>query len=172
MIAPDYARLMARYNAWQNGSVYGAAATLPDVERRRDRGAFFGSIHETLNHILWGDQMWLNRFAGTPRPVPQGVQQSRGYYARWDDLVREREAFDRVILDWAENLDAGWLESEMKWYSSAANREMTSPHWKLVVHLFNHQTHHRGQVHAMLTQAGAAPDDTDIPFLPADGEAR
>ena len=69
MILSEYVRLMARYNSWQNGSLYRAADALSDAARREDRGAFFGSIHGTLSHILWGDRMWMNRFAGTERPV-------------------------------------------------------------------------------------------------------
>ncbi|MBT4428135.1 MAG: damage-inducible protein DinB, partial [Rhodospirillaceae bacterium] len=64
MISPDYVRTMATYNRWQNGSLYDAANTLSDDERKQARGAFFGSIHATLNHILWGDQIWMSRFTG------------------------------------------------------------------------------------------------------------
>src|SRR5690606_4695511 len=66
MITPEYARLFARYNCWQNKSLYDAASALSDDERKAKRGAFFGSIHATLNHLLWGDQIWMSRLAGTP----------------------------------------------------------------------------------------------------------
>ena len=66
MILPDFAQTMARYNRWQNGSLIAAAAGLSDAERRRDRGAFFGSIFATLAHLYWADTMWLHRFTGTP----------------------------------------------------------------------------------------------------------
>ena len=62
MIAPAYCQLMARYNRWMNERLYALCAGLDDDERKRDRGAFFGSIHGTLNHLLWGDRMWLGRF--------------------------------------------------------------------------------------------------------------
>src|SRR4029450_9880640 len=68
MIDAAYVQRMARYNRWQNESLYGAAGTLSDAERRRARGAFFGSIHATLNHVLWGDRIWMSRLAGTAKP--------------------------------------------------------------------------------------------------------
>ena len=76
MISPAYVRLMAAYTTWQNESIYGAADGLSDAERRIDRGAFFGSIHATLNHVLWGDQLWLHRLAGTPAPVMSDIPAS------------------------------------------------------------------------------------------------
>jgi uncharacterized damage-inducible protein DinB len=161
-----YVRRMARYNRWQNESLYGAADQIPDEERRRERGAFFGSIHATLNHLLWADRIWMSRFAGTPKPEG-GITQSVFLHERWDDLKRERVAFDGTIVDWADGLDPAWLEGDLTWYSGAAKREVTKPKALLVAHLFNHQTHHRGQVHCMLTQAGARPSDTDLTLAPA-----
>ena len=165
-IDPDYARVMARYNAWQNKSLYREAARLDDAERRRDRGAFFKSIHGTLSHILFADQIWLHRFAGTPRPRAASIGESATAYPDFEDLSRERAAFDDVIADWAERLDAAWLGGDLTWFSGVLGREATRPRALLVVHFFNHQTHHRGQAHAMLTAAGTKPDDTDLPFMP------
>jgi uncharacterized damage-inducible protein DinB len=165
MIDKDYLRKMARYNRWQNGNLYGAADGLSDAERKRDRGAFFGSIHGTLNHLLWGDRAWMSRFAGT-RKVTVGIKGSTGLYPDWGDLKQEREEFDRKIIDWAEGLDPEWLAGDLTWFSGAMQRELTMPKWVLVTHFFNHQTHHRGQVHAMLTAAGAKPGDTDLCFMP------
>ncbi len=162
MISPDHVQLMAKYNAWQNGSLFSAATSLSDEERKRDRGAFFGSIHGTLNHLLWGDQTWMSRFNGTTPPGVKGGQASAGYYDKWDELLRERKIFDDVILEWAERVSQSWLDEDLTWYSGAAGRDLSKPKWLLVTHFFNHQTHHRGQVHAMLTQAGAKPEDTDI----------
>jgi len=88
-------------------------------------------------------------------------------YPDWEALRRERSAFDTVIVGWADGLDPSWLDGELTWYSGAAKREVTKPKWLLVTHLFNHQTHHRGQVHSMLTQANAKPQDTDLFLLPA-----
>jgi uncharacterized damage-inducible protein DinB len=165
MIDPGYVQRMARYNSWQNGNLYGVADTLSDAERKRARGAFFGSIHATLNHLLWGDRIWMSRLAGTPRPEG-GIAQSVAIYGDWNDLKRERAAFDAVMLDWADRLDAAALEGDLVYYSGAIKAEVRKPRWLLVMHMFNHQTHHRGQVHCMLTQAGGKPGDTDLPFMP------
>jgi uncharacterized damage-inducible protein DinB len=156
---------MSRYNRWQNQSIYGAAAALSDAERRQERGAFFGSIHGTLNHILWGDRIWMHRFAGSEKP-PGGIKDSPRLIADWDDVVRQRRAMDETIIAWADGLQQEWLNGSDTWFSGAMRREVTKPHWIMVTHLFNHQTHHRGQVHAMLTAAGAKPTDTDVVFMP------
>lgn len=161
MIDAGYVRTMAAYNAWQNENLYGAAATLTDAARREDRGAFFGSIHGTLCHLLWADRMWLSRFAGTPKPTGPGTESPR-MIAAWDDLVTERRATDATIRDWAAGPLDDWLKGDLTWTSGLARREMTRPKALLVVHMFNHQTHHRGQVHAMLTAAGCRPGDTDL----------
>lgn len=165
MITTDYIKTMAAYGAWQNRSVYAAANGLDDAERRRDRGAFFGSIHETLNHILWGDEIWMSRFAGTPAPKSPTIPGSASQIEDWQELGRARVAFDGVIANWADGVDAGWLSGSMTWHSVAAGREITAPHTLLVAQMFNHQTHHRGQVNAMLTAAGTSPDDTDLMLM-------
>lgn len=164
MITPAYVRMMADYNRWQNCNLYGTADQLTDQQRKEQRGAFFGSIHGTLNHLLFGDQIWLSRFAGTPRPKAAGIPDSVSMYERWEDLKRERATFDEVIVGWAERLDPVWLEGDLTWFSGAAKREVIKPKTMLVTHFFNHQTHHRGQVHCMLTQCGVRPGDTDLPF--------
>lgn len=164
MVDPAFVQIMARYNAWQNASLYGAAAVLDDAARRQDRGAFFGSIHATLCHLLWGDRMWLSRFSGTPQPSVPGRDSVR-YIEPWDDLVTERRATDKTISDWAATLPSAWLIGDLTWVSGLSRKETTQPKGMLVVHFFNHQTHHRGQVHAMLTAAGARPDDTDLTLL-------
>jgi uncharacterized damage-inducible protein DinB len=165
MIDGAYVMRMARYNRWQNQNLYSAADRLSDSERRRERGAFWGSIHQTLNHLLWGDGMWMNRVSGSPRPGV-GIADSGALYDDWTQLKAERARFDQRIIDWADGVTPSWLAAEMTYYSFAIQRDVTQPHWVLVTHLFNHQTHHRGQVHCMLTQAGEHPDDTDLPFMP------
>lgn len=164
MISATHARTMARYNAWQNRSLYAAAATLTDGARRLDRGGFWGSIHGTLNHLLWGDRMWMSRFAGWPRPeVP--ISQSHTLVAAFEVLAEARVAADATIEAWARDLADDTLNGELRWFSGAVNREMSGPRWLLVAHMFNHQTHHRGQVHHMLTAAGARPEATDLMLL-------
>ena len=165
MIDLAYVRRMARYNRWQNENLYGVADRLPDNERRRERGAFFGSIHKTLSHLLWADRAWMSRFADLPRPQG-GIAQSVSLYPDWDPLKHGRAEFDRTMLAWAEQLDSSWLVGDLTWYSGTVKAEVTRPKWLLVAHMFNHQTHHRGQVHCMLTQAGGRPHETDLPFTP------
>ena len=166
MITPAHAQLMARYNTWQNRSLYGAADTLNDDARHQDRGAFWGSIHGTLSHVLWGDQIWMSRFAGTEAPPTHNQPHSVPNLASWQDLKSARISFDETIETWSVGLTEAWLGADLTWYSGAAEREVTKPAWLLDTHFLNHQTHHRGQVHCMLTQTGTKPDDTDLFFLP------
>jgi uncharacterized damage-inducible protein DinB len=161
MITPAFVVTLARYNRWQNESLYNAAATLDESARRRDRGAFFKSIHGTLAHVLWGDRVWMHRFAGTPKPEG-GIATSDGHEMAWAALSEERTAFDGVILAWASDLGEADLAGNLSWYSGALEKDVTASRGLLITHMFNHQTHHRGQVHAMLTAAGARPDDTDL----------
>jgi uncharacterized damage-inducible protein DinB len=148
MITPDYCRTMGRYNLWQNRSLVACADALSADERARDRGAFWGSIAGTLSHLLWGDSVWMSRFEGSPRP-PGTIAASPGFAA-----------------DWADGLAAADLAGDLVWFSGVLKREVSMPKALQVVHFFNHQTHHRGQVHAMLTAAGRRPEDTDLIFMP------
>jgi len=165
MIDPAYVQRMARYNRWQNANLYGVADTLSDAERRRERGAFFGSIHKTLSHLLWADRIWMSRFADVPKPQG-GIPESVSLYPDWDGLKSGRVAFDETIVNWADKLDPAWLAGDLTWYSGAAKRDITKPKSQLVMHFFNHETHHRGQVHCLLTQACAKPHATDLSLLP------
>jgi uncharacterized damage-inducible protein DinB len=161
----DYALLMARYNLWQNESLTRAASDISSAERQVERGAFFGTIEKTFSHILWGDSIWLSRFEGTD-PPKGGIPDSTSLVQNWDNFKTDRAAVDQRILKWAQNVPPEWFEGDLSWYSGAVGRNVTKPKATLVVHMFNHQTHHRGQIHAMLTAAGAKPDATDIAFMP------
>ncbi|HEX7035168.1 MAG TPA: DinB family protein [Pseudomonadales bacterium] len=167
MISPEYVRLMAAYTRWQNASLYAAADTLTDAARREDRGAFFGSIHATLDHLLWGDRIWLHRLAGAPAPEASDIPSSVSQHADWGALKAARQLTDEAIAEWAGRVTAEELAGELAWFSGSRGVEVRRPRWALAVQLFNHGTHHRGQVHAMLTAAGAQPEDTDIQYLPA-----
>lgn len=166
MIDPEYVQAMAQYNRWQNGSLYTAADSLSDVARRQDRGAFFGSIHATLNHLLWGDTMWMSRFSDISRPATT-LRDSGRFVDDWATLRRERVIMDNLIVAWAEGLNIAALAGELRWRSSI-DTDMVKPRWLTATHFFNHQTHHRGQVHAMLTAAGAKPEDTDLIMMRRD----
>ena len=161
MIGAGYVRLMAAYNAEMNSRIYAAAARLGEAERRRDRGAFWHSIQGTLSHLLWADRMWMSRLAGWEKPdVP--LVQSHHYFEDFAALLIERSTADAGIVAWAEQTDDAALAEELSWFSGAAKRQVRMNRSKLLVHFFNHQTHHRGQVHAMLTAAGEHTGDTDI----------
>ena len=161
LITPAFVRTMAAYNAEMNQRLYGAAERLPDTARRLPRGAFWGSIHGTLCHLLWGDQMWMSRFDGWPKPTV--VQKdSAALIAGFDELRQARIEADDKIYTWAERVTPQWLAEEMVWLSASANRELRQPRSLLVTHFFNHQTHHRGQAHAMITAAGEKTGDTDL----------
>jgi uncharacterized damage-inducible protein DinB len=165
MIDVAYVQRMARYNRWQNDNLYGVADALTDDGRRLDRGAFFGSIHNTLSHLLWGDTMWMSRFTDVPK-VSATIRESATLFGDWNDLKQRRAGMDARMQSWAGSVDQSFLAADLTWFSSAIQREVTKPVWQLVVHMFNHQTHHRGQVHAMLTQAGGKPSDTDLFIMP------
>ncbi len=166
MITPDWVRMMAAYNAEMNRRLYAAAARLSDAERKQDRGVFWGSIHGTFCHLLWADQTWMARFAGWPKPA-QALSGSAALTGDFAALAADRAALDGAIVGWAATLDADWLAGEQRWFSGAAGREMAMPRPLLLTHLFNHQTHHRGQAHAMLTAAGERTGDTDLFLLVA-----
>ena len=161
----EYTLIMARYNLWQNDYLLSCADGLSSSEREKDRGAFFGSIQKTVSHLFWGDMLWMSRFAGTPAPEG-GITETTDIIKSWERFRVERKAFDQRILQWAHEVTPDWFEGDLTWFSGAIGREVTKPKKTLVIQLFNHQTHHRGQVHAMLTSAGAKPNDTDLPFMP------
>ena len=164
MITPEYAVTMAAYNAEANRRIYAAADRLSDAERRAPRGLFWGSVHGTLAHLLWADQAWMARFAGWDRPAA-ALADSAADPGSFSDLLAAREAADRAITTWAAALDPAWLAADLTWFSGAAGRELTRPRALIVAHIFNHQTHHRGQVHAALTAAGQRTGDLDLPFI-------
>ena len=161
MITPAYVRTMAAYNAEMNRRLYGAANRLGDAERRRDRGAFWHSLHGTLVHILWGDGQWMSRFDNWPRPTTP-IKESDRFLEDWSALCAARERADADISRWAGKVDDAWLDQDLVWFSGAAQREIHAPKRLLVTHFFNHQTHHRGQAHALITAAGEKTDDTDL----------
>ncbi len=165
MITPRFVYTMARYNAWQNRSLYSAADGLSDADRKLDRGAFFDSIHRTLCHVLWGDTIWMSRLDDW-QPPAGGIDQSADLIADWATLTEARAAADQRILTWAEGVSTSDIAETLHWYSGAAGRDVSMPLEICITHFFNHQTHHRGQVHAMLTATGASPDDTDLFMMP------
>lgn len=148
-----------------NVKIYDAAARLGDEERKRDRKAFFGSIHNVLNHILVGDRVWLGRLGGrVPEPGhlgPDGIKSlDQELASDFDELRRERARTDTAIDAWAATISAEALAGNLQVVRRGQVREM--PCWWAVAQLFNHQTHHRGQITTLLFQAGQDPGVTDL----------
>ena len=159
----DHARTMAAYNRWMNERLYSVCAELSDDERRTDTGAFFGSIHGTLNHLLLGDRIWLGRFTGNPFSVSSLDQE---LCADFSELRFERESTDEDIEHWASQLTDDALGGTLE-YRSIVNPEPRSDKmWVCVAHFFNHQTHHRGQLTALISQFGKDYGVTDLIWLP------
>lgn len=165
MITANYLRVMARYNRWQNTAIFAAAARLSDEARTQERGAFFGSIHGTLSHLYWGDRMWLSRFDLIPAPAVSQRESAR-YIEQFEELARLRGELDEIIVAFCDSLEKGPVTGELTWFSGTTMSEATAPLSMILTHLFNHQTHHRGQTHAMLTAAGERIGDTDLFLMP------
>ena len=161
MITPSYVRTMAAYNAEMNRRLYVNAGNLSEAERRADRAAFWGSLHNTLVHILWGDGQWMSRFDDWERPATP-IKESGHMLVDYGELCAKRIKADADIERWAGKVDDAWLDVDLTWFSGAAQREISAPKRLLVTHFFNHQTHHRGQAHALITAAGEKTDDTDL----------
>ncbi len=170
--------LLARYNAWMNNKLYEAAATLPPEELEADRKAFFGSLLATLNHIAVADTIWLKRFAADPRfaaalapiaalPTPAALDQM--LFDSFEALRERRAVLDRHVLDWAPSLRDDDLDAVITYrrYNGDAHRK---PLGQLLLHFFNHQTHHRGQATTLLTQAGVDVGATDLLLLVPEAE--
>ncbi|WP_259274280.1 DinB family protein [Sulfitobacter mediterraneus] len=168
MITPDYVKVMARYNLWQNSQLYSILKQMDDAELERDRGAFFGSIKGTLNHLLWGDLLWLSRFAGGDFPKIESASQFVDLYKPISIWSSERFRCDNRIIAWAESLKQIDLLGELTWKSITMDKAVKTPLSLCITHYFNHQTHHRGQVHAMLTAAGQKAPVSDLLFMPED----
>jgi uncharacterized damage-inducible protein DinB len=163
MITASHSLLMAQYNEWMNSRMYALCASLPEAELHKDRGAFFKSIYATLNHIAYGDLAFLSRFTGNPVVVPDPGVDLFGSFAL---LRTERAALDQRILAWSEALSPAWLAEPLTYTSKIDGKARTVQRWVLVTHMFNHQTHHRGQVTTLLSQMGLDIGSTDIPFMP------
>jgi uncharacterized damage-inducible protein DinB len=164
-MTPEHARVMARYNRWMNEKVYAVAEKLTDAERKEDRGAFFRSIHGTLNHLLLADRVWLGRFTGAALNEgelgPDGIRSlDQELYAEFDELGRERVKTDDAIDAFVATLTDAKLTGTLRYLRRGVLIE--APLWHVVAHLFNHQTHHRGQVTTLFTQAGHDPGVTDL----------
>ncbi len=165
MIDPDYCVVMARYNEWQNTQLRAAFNELAAEEWSADRGAHFGSIQRTASHLIWADTVWMSRFDGGAGPGCP-LAESADLVAKPEEWCSLREGLDARILNWSTGLGRPDLGGPLTWYSGAVCAEVTRPLSLCVVHMFNHQTHHRGQIHALLTAAGAKAPVTDLFLMP------
>jgi len=162
----DYFRRLARYNRWANRRLYDAAATVAEAEYRKDRKAFFGSLHGTLNHIMVGDRVWLARITGEP----SGIRSlDEILYDEFASLRTAREAEDSRIEAVTEPMtDADMARIVRYRMVSAPQSDMATPMDIVLGHMFNHATHHRGQAHTLLSQAGLSPPQLDLIFYVRD----
>ncbi|WP_269618704.1 DinB family protein [Zhongshania sp. BJYM1] len=159
----SYAISMATYNQWMNDKIYAICAGLSDDQRKANCGLFFGSIDNTLNHLLVCDLMWMARFNEKQAPVSSLTQR---LYENFAQMTEARFRIDRDILVWAKKLSASALPERL-YYCSLANKETRDVDLaKAIVHFFNHQTHHRGQISAGLSQLGVEFGVTDLIFMP------
>jgi uncharacterized damage-inducible protein DinB len=158
----EHALTMARYNRWMNAKLCDCAARLSDAQRKEDRGAFFKSIHGTLNHLLLADNVWMSRFEGKPFAAKSLDQE---LHADFSELRRAREALDQRILDWARGLTEEDLAGELHYTSIVNPAPRRIPMSLAVLHFFNHQTHHRGQLTTLLFQCGIDPGVTDVMWM-------
>jgi uncharacterized damage-inducible protein DinB len=163
MVSIEYCQLLARYNRWMNERLYAVVSEFSVDERTRDRGAFFGSMHRTLNHVLWGDRIWLSRFTNQPYTVPAF---GADLYADFAELTRERAATDTAILNWTGNLTPEWLAGSLEYRSASDGKLRRLARWIAATHMFQHATHHRGQLATLIKQAGKDTGVTDLPFMP------
>jgi uncharacterized damage-inducible protein DinB len=148
-------QMFAAYNAWANERVFTAAARLSDADYRADKGAFFKSVHGTLNHLLVGDLVWMQRFTGEGAVPPRLDAILHDTLASLHDA---RRGEDKRIIAYIDGLDEAALAGTIRYRPITASGEFEQQLGAALAHWFNHQTHHRGQAHALLTSlTGEAP---------------
>ncbi|NBB71614.1 MAG: damage-inducible protein DinB [Alphaproteobacteria bacterium] len=156
----EQTRSFARYNRWANTRLFDAVDELDDADYRADRGLFFGSIHATLNHLLVADRIWLSRLTGaSPGEAPTALDAI--LYRDRGSLAAARTHEDLRLIAFADGLDDAAFAGSVR-YANQAGEAFTQPLAGLLAHLFNHQTHHRGQIHAALTGLGRAAPPLDL----------
>ncbi|MDZ5696305.1 DinB family protein [Chelativorans sp. M5D2P16] len=154
--------MMAAYNRWANGILYDAAAGLEPEEYTRDVGAFFRSMMGTLNHILVADRIWMQRFTGEGN-APASLDAI--VHSALPALRLAREAEDARIIEWIAGLDEKGLQGRFTYVTVVNPRTVSQRLAPALTHLFNHQTHHRGQAHMILSVLGAEPPALDLIYF-------
>lgn len=178
-MTPQSAALMAKYNRWMNERLFETAGRLSEADLAADRGAFFGSILGTLNHIAAADTIWLHRFAQHRAsfaslrdlagfPGPTSLRQVIS--PELEGLREYRHRLDALVVAWVAELKPEHLSCELT-YTNMAGATSSKNFGGLLLHFFNHQTHHRGQVSTLLFQAGVDPGVTDLLTLIPNSDA-
>jgi len=171
----DNYRFLARYNRWINERLYEACEALTDEARKQERGAFFGSIHRTLGHLVLADQVWLRRFAqcGADNGIafaslgPDVLDMPEAYtldmvlFDGWTELKAKRAQLDAAIEQWVADMPDSYPQLTMR-YGNSKGVQREHAAWMAITHFFNHQTHHRGQASTLVTQAGGTVGVTDL----------
>ena len=164
-ITMNHFALMARFNEWVNARLYASSAELSNEDYRRDRKAFFGSILNTLNHLLVVDRLWTGRIRGIDHGITSLEQI---LYDDFAALGAARVQEDRDLIAYVDGLDDDGLRETVTYKRTKGVQEHTTRRDHILLTLYNHQTHHRGQVHTMLTQAGVTPPALDVIYFLAD----
>jgi uncharacterized damage-inducible protein DinB len=154
----DVFRTLARYNRVANARLYEQCGKLELAEYRRERAGSFGSIHALLNHTLLGDRIWMSRFAGGGSTTPP---LNTILFETLAELSAARIEEDAGIESFFAKVDGGFLTRSLR-YTNSLGKDCTDSAPHAVLHFFNHQTHHRGQVHVMLSQTDVRPPSLDM----------
>lgn len=157
----EHLRRMARYNRWANSRLYAACSDLDDAEYYKPRQAFFGSIHGTLSHLLVGDRLWLARIDGRAPPHSRLDEQP---CASFEALKDAREEEDARMIRVTEEMTEHGLDGTVHYRRLIPPGEASTPLHLCWLHMFNHQAHHRGQVHDQLSQTDVPPPPLDLIF--------
>lgn len=155
----DYFRTLARYNRWANRRLYAACAELHEADYLKPRPSFFGSIHATLNHILVGDRLWMGRITGHDAGI-RSLDQI--LYGDFTGLRVAREAEDAQIINAVDGMDEPTLNTTLRYRTITDPQTLATPMRLVLGNFFNHQTHHRGQAHGLLSQTAVAPPPLDL----------
>jgi uncharacterized damage-inducible protein DinB len=179
MTRANHIRQMAKYNEWMNTKLFEAAMHLTEAELTADKGAFFGSILGTLNHVAVGDTIWLKRFVNHPanctvrevvQNLPAATSLDQQLYPDIQNLAIYRRKLDQIINEWADTIRDDDLDHVLQ-YRTTKGVAMQKNFFSVIMHFFNHQTHHRGQVSTLLFQAGIDVGVTDLmALIPNEGD--
>ena len=165
----EHFKMMAAYNTWAHDRVYTVSEQLDPEDFSRDTGAFFRSMQGTLNHLLVADRIWMRRFTGEG---PNHTRLDDVPFPEFEALRGERIALDRRIGEWIDGADADSLTGTFTYTPVSASKPVTQKLTPALTHLFNHQTHHRGHAHMILSVLGKDPPPLDLIYFQRTDEGR